>query len=604
MSARSVFFAVLSTSASLLIGLPNQAIADPVTPPSTGVVDAQSAPDQGSAIAIATQYQHPVTVDAATTETAELTALPDGTLKLTETTVPVRVRQNGDWRPIDLTLHTQSDGTLAPAASSVPVRLSPGGSGPLAEVQSASGEWLTETWPAGQLPTPTLSGGSATYPDVLPGVDLRLTATALGLSEVLVIKDAAAAADPGLSAISFGVNDGSMSTSQLPGGALLTKAVDGSAQLVSAPPTWWDSSSTGAGAAGPGGDGVPLPLAHSDTTNQITVNAAAVATAADVTFPVYVDPSFTGVRTSYTFADSAYPTVSYWNGAGASDSYFHVGYINAANSDDGQAHTTRSYWSMAIDGMAGKHIVSAALDTIEEYAPSCTKEDVQLWTTTAPSASTTWNNQPTWSTLVDTATAAWGYSSACGPGPVGFDATAAVQAAADAGSTRMSLMLKAASESNWLGWKKFANNPTLEIVYQTPPGKPADRSVNGCYVQCSEPVLTHRNQPTITAQSSGDPGTLDYTFKVYAGHSDPPGGSLVTSAAVSSVALGTPASWVVTTSSPSQTLADGDYEYEAHACVHATTVCGDWSDWYTSPSTPSDRPHLRRPAPTSPSIPR
>ncbi|MEO6700341.1 MAG: DNRLRE domain-containing protein, partial [Jatrophihabitantaceae bacterium] len=299
-----------------------------------------------------------------------------------------------------------------------------------------------------------------------------------------------------------------------------------------------------------------------------------------VRYPAYVDPPFTGVRVNYTFTDAAYPGQSYWNGSGASDSYFHVGYIDAANSpDDGKAHTTRSYWSMAIDGLAGRHIVSAALDTFEEKAYSCTGSEVDVYTSAAVSASTTWNNQPSSGTFVDNATTAHG-ASGCAAAPVGFDAAAAVQAAADAGQTRLWLMMKAASETSDYGWKKFDNDPTLEIVYQSPPSVPAGRSVNGCYVQCTEPVLTHRNQPTITAYSTGDAGSYDYTFKIYAGHSSSPT-SLATSVAVTNVPAGQIASWVVTTVAANHALYDGDFEYEAHACVYNTHVCGDWSSFFT-----------------------
>jgi hypothetical protein len=43
----------------------------------------------------------------------------------------------------------------------------------------------------------------ATYANVLPGVDLKLTADVEGFSQVLVVKDRTAAADPTLATLAF-----------------------------------------------------------------------------------------------------------------------------------------------------------------------------------------------------------------------------------------------------------------------------------------------------------------------------------------------------------------------------------------------------------------
>jgi hypothetical protein len=138
---------------------------------------------------------------AVATETTRVTAQPDGTMRFESSTVPVRVKQGGEWVPVDLSL-TSSGGRLAPKASAIPMMFGAGRSTELARVATSTGAWLTETWPLGTLPTPMVSGTKATYPSVLPGVDLVLSATPVGMSEVLVVKTASAAKNPTLAALS------------------------------------------------------------------------------------------------------------------------------------------------------------------------------------------------------------------------------------------------------------------------------------------------------------------------------------------------------------------------------------------------------------------
>ena len=61
------------------------------------------------------------------------------------------------------------------------------------------------TWPA-DLPAPQVNGATATYAEVLSGVDLQVTATTRGYTENLLVKNATAAS--ALASVSSGCSPG------------------------------------------------------------------------------------------------------------------------------------------------------------------------------------------------------------------------------------------------------------------------------------------------------------------------------------------------------------------------------------------------------------
>ena len=547
---------------------PPGASADPLSS-DPGIVDASSAPTEAQASAIAVQFGHAVVADADTTDSSEVSAEPDGSFELSESDQPVRVHQAGAWIPVDTDL-SMSDGMLVPDASAVPVEFSAGGSGPLAKIQAADGSWLSESWPAGSLPTPSVSGNSATYADVFSGVDLQLTATATGLSSVLVVHNAAAASDPQLDAVRFGVSGTSVSAVAGTGGSGDVAAAQTTNGLVAASPSWWDSSQHGTTSSAPGGLGISEPVSESVSASALTLNVAAAAQTSGVTFPVYVDPDWTGGVQERTFTDSAYPTKGYWNGSGASDSYQHVGHVQASWSDDGLAHTTHSFWQMSLSGVQNTKITAATFNTDEIYASSCNKREVDLYTTGAISSSTTWNSKTTFDTKLDSQTVAYGYSSACPSHSVGFDATAGVSTAVNAGHSNITLGLKAADESDTDSWKKFEAKTTLTITYDHYPSVPASLSVGGCSFVCSSPAYTRDSTPALTAKSSdADGGNLSYTFEIIQGQSASVAAPYYRTGAVSNVPENT-----IATYSPSA-LPAGAYEYRVYVTDGTASASAD-----------------------------
>ncbi len=194
-------------------------------------------------------------------------ARPDGSFELETRAVPFRAMVDGVWRTIDTDLHRTKDGDWAPTAVNNPVVFSPGSRGEratrsenrtsirpaaLTTAQDATstdlvtlttgGHQLTLTWP-GTLPAPVIDGDRALYQDVLPGVDLLLTARDSGFSHVLIVKNAEAAADPELAALSYGLTSPDLTFTLDPVTHVIhAEDADGTEVAVSPTPYMWDSA--------------------------------------------------------------------------------------------------------------------------------------------------------------------------------------------------------------------------------------------------------------------------------------------------------------------------------------------------------------------------
>lgn len=161
--------------------------------------------DAASAEKLAKQSGKSIVIGAETTETSEVKANPDGTRTLVTYTHPVRVKQNDTWAAVDLNLVQQADGSLTPKAAPVTMSFTPGGPGsaqsPVARLVKGEAE-VGFGWDS-DLPPVQISGQVATYPDVLPGVDLEVRTALTGFSQNLVVKTAEAARNPKLQKITF-----------------------------------------------------------------------------------------------------------------------------------------------------------------------------------------------------------------------------------------------------------------------------------------------------------------------------------------------------------------------------------------------------------------
>lgn len=474
---RSLAFVVVSCLVGGVLSgtVSGAASAAPVAPSVPEVMFTGGLLSSERAQQLAVSSDREVLTSDALSETTSVTAEPDGSFAYESDSVPVRTEQDGNWVPIDTTLSEGDSGYLEPAATTVPVRLSEGGSDTLAQVQTADGSWVSETWPLGDLPTPTVEGNSATYADVLPDVDLQLTADSSGFSEVFVVKTPEAAENPEVQQLTLGVEGATVTDAS--GGGTVAEAADGST-LVSSTPMWWDST------AGGNVDGAQdalgsRPLESTADDGQVVLDVASVTGQSDLQYPLYVDPDWNQSfsRNAYWYIDSDYPNTTYLNGAQGTTEE-RVGYINSAYTTDG-SHTARAFYKFITNWFYGKEgdmvVNSAVFNTTETWAFNCTASTVKAYQVYGVGIGDTWNETPlsvftnSNAAFLQSKTVAYGGHSGCPSHAVGFDARNAMHHIFSTSNGITDLGLKAADETDSESWKRFSPSATLVIHYDRYP---------------------------------------------------------------------------------------------------------------------------------------
>ncbi len=425
----------------------------------------------------AAQNKTDVVVDALTTPTEQTVAHPDGTFTRTVNAEPARMQTATGWQDIstDLVQATvNGQPVLKPRMTPVDVTLARGGSTQMASVDDKRGHVVKQSWPFDPLPEPVVSGNTATYASVLPGVDLIQVSHKTGVSQVLKIATAEAAKDPRVVQMRIFLDAQNATVTAEPGGGLSATGTDtGKAEMRTAMGQWWDSSQSGVSASDPGGPGITRPFSlslGSENGKQTQVlGMSEILSLPNLRYPLFVDPDWSTVRASYLYVDSAYPGTPYWNGQ-YTDSTVHVGYLPSYWAPDGVSHTTRGYYQFDTTPMSGKIILAAVMNATETWSSSCTATPVDAWVTGGISPGTTWNAQPGLVAKTDSRTVAKGYSSACPAGTVGFDLSSIKSTLQTV--SQWTVSLRAGNEGDPLGWKRFNNDASIIVTYDTPPYTP------------------------------------------------------------------------------------------------------------------------------------
>jgi hypothetical protein len=433
---------------------------------------------EAEARAAAAELGKPVEVSAFRSESRSVFVNPDGTLTSREYARPVRTFRDGRWVGVNDRLVEASDGSFAPQAAVVGIRVSGGGDGPLVSMTKA-GRTVSLTWPEKLLP-PVVSGDSAKYSEVLPGVDLVVHVDADGFSHSLVVKSADAAAEEELERIDLTLeSDGLAVTETAQGGLSLADESAGGTVFEAATPQMWDAGQEPID-AGTALSAMPAATSQvtdvgvemSDDTLTLVPNQE-LLTGDDTTYPVVIDPVFKSAsRTAWTMIASGYPNEEYWKFDGKA--HEGMGSCPVVDGTCNDVNVKRLLYRMSTSAFLGKQIMSAAFHVTLYHAFDGTARPARLYRSGDFTSATNWSNKPDSLGLLDTRSPnnPTGTCTATNQNTE-FNATSGVAAAVADGKTTVSFGLRADDENNYRQWKRFCDNAYLEVVYNTPPSMPS-----------------------------------------------------------------------------------------------------------------------------------
>ncbi|MGV9381281.1 DNRLRE domain-containing protein [Nonomuraea sp. NPDC003707] len=534
------------------------AVADDGSPPADRVAAARSAKTQGTR----------VEVESEKSDSSSLWANPDGTFTLETFPGPVRVKDGGEWRPIDTSLVRDGEAGLRPKAVASDVRLSDGGLEPFAEVRGADRSFAVSWGKA--LPSPQIKGDTATYENVVPGGDLTVRALPNGFSHSIVLhRRPTGPLEFTLPVVTKGLR--------------LSKAADHGLNLqdgagkvlASAPaPRMWDSTTDER-------SGEPVHQAAIETTVRQSGDGAVLVLKPDprflsdpaVKYPVTVDPTSTLTVETDTWVQSDIP-----------DSQRGSTELKAGTYDG--SHIARSYLKFRhIEDLRGTQIVDTDLRLWTFWSSVCVDPSagVQARRITAAWDPDTikYGSEPATTTSGAVITKTAHGAASCPQDFMHWDTDAIVQAWAD-GQPDYGIQLRGADEKDASTWRRYYSSnyvsgaqgekePALSVTFTYKIGTPSGLDI--APRASSDPAVNTVASltPTLSAKATDPAGApLNYTFEVTkAGSSD-----VVATGGPKAVASGATATW---TPPAGALLNPGSYRFRVR--VTSLTGASGWSSW-------------------------
>lgn len=545
------------------VGLP--AFAAPLIPSTASGEPAEPVPAPSSPAELASQQAQasgqPVEVVAERGEDELVFANPDGTFTSEVTAGPQRVEvSEGTWKDVDPNLEFRPDGSVGPKVSTVDLAFP--GSKPTTDLVrlGEDGRSMTLGWPT-PLPRPELDGPVATYKEVLPGVDLKMRASAVGYSYVMVVNTPQSVISGKLAQLRLSVKSVGLTVGENANGGLA--AVDGAGNTVfeGVQPAMWDSGSSKTPKppkdfpdVNPDGaptepDGTPVgeapqvddPAVAPSTGDQVadvgfTVTNTGMTLVPDATllqdpatvFPIYIDPNATVAKTDWAYVSSAHPSTEYHKfdddeGVGRCSNW--GGYVCSRSAFTNRMYfkfvPTKSHWAERV-------ITKATFRAYETWSFSCTASwvDLSLVDAAKVNSGLNWNNKPADGDLMVDRKVAYGRGKSCNPDAPGSwvefadnkeetneNLTATVRSKLKAGQP-IAFSLSAKDEGDGNSWKRFkGSNASLTVTYNSLPSKPFNEKTTdpamSCATGAARPYIW--NDPPNLVVNATDPDSQNIT---------------------------------------------------------------------------------------------
>ncbi|MDV6014404.1 LamG-like jellyroll fold domain-containing protein [Haloechinothrix sp. LS1_15] len=468
-----------------------------------GAAEAELLAEHAEAAERALETGEPARVESLTTATEETVALPEGGFEQISHRSPVRTREAGEWVDVDTTLQARDDGTVGPSTTTVDLALSGGGADtPLVVMEHDGAEvgldWDAEHW-GGPLPQPELDGDTATYPEVLPGVDLEVTVTDTGFSQVLVVQDREAANQPELQQVRFGNHTRGTDVATRPHPAtgedgyegdgaepsmLEVTNDNGEVVFVGDASRMWDSTGEISATALRAGEREGSARdARSEQARQAVMDVAVtddeVAMTPDEDFlddeeteyPVYIDPSY-----GCTDCNMRNYLVLYQEG-GVSwnddpDDLMKTGRV--WDSFNNKTVTARSYFDFNVSSIpSNAHVDDARLYLTVNNSYYCSGT-TEVYATGRIHSNMSWGNGPSLVSKIGEVNAYSGCPDAGNwTSGSGTEVRNYVRSLIDNGTGVATFGMGGADESATNDdWRRFRTNPGLRVTYNVPPDKP------------------------------------------------------------------------------------------------------------------------------------